>query len=654
VIPSTRARLWLHSPALDLLIGCGAWSLPLLALTFFFQREHTLTVAFAFYLLAIFCNNPHYMATIHRAYGTAGDFKKYRFFTIYVTALILLTLALVHFVPALFPWVVTLYLTWSPWHYTGQNFGIAQMFVRRSGAPPDPTARQWLYFSYVASFAVWFLTLHSIVESDSYFLSLRIPETVATPLRLFFALVFVASSAAAFFRLKTHLHGSALIAPLLLTLTQALWFVAPSLLSRYQVLDLPASYFSAGALAFMHCAQYLWITSFYAKRETPSASGAITATTTAAGRPFSFWRYYFALIVGGLALFIPGPWLASRVLGHDFVESFLIFMALVNVHHFILDGAIWKLRDGRIARLLLGKSTPDAADEITEGPGMRHHLGWLFSPARAARLTRFALGAGILTIGVTDQAQYLFTQHDSTAASLSFAQTLNPRDTRVYFRRAQQALASGDTAGARTELERILAINPRNAPAQHLLGQLIFQSGDTAAALVHYDRMADFFRPDLSIATNRGLLKLVAGDAVSATERFDEALKIAPHKTDLHFLLAEALSLTGDTAAAERQYALFVTLFEENPGSPDERDISLPRYLASLMKLGAYAEKRADLTASEARYQRAADIAATYRHFADAAIALEQLAAVQEKQDRLFEALKNRTASRQAASLASP
>jgi Flp pilus assembly protein TadD len=651
VIPQTRPRLWLHSPALDLLIGCGAWSLPLLALTFFFQREHTLAVAFAFYLLAIFCNNPHYMATIHRAYGTAGDFRKYRFFTIYVTVLMLLTLVLVHFVPALFPWIVTLYLTWSPWHYTGQNFGIAQMFVRRSGAPPDPAARQWLYTSYVASFAVWFLTLHSIVESDSYFLSLRIPETVATPLRLFFVLVFIVSATAAFFRLRTHLRGSALIAPLLLTLTQALWFVAPSLLSRYQVLDLPASYFSAGALAFMHCAQYLWITSFYARRETPVTS---RATNSSAPRPFSFWRYYLALIVGGIALFIPGPWLASRALGHDFVESFLIFMALVNVHHFILDGAIWKLRDGRIARLLLGKSTPDATDELTEGPGMRHHLGWLFGASRAARFTRFALAAAILAIGLTDQAQYLFTQRDATPSSLTFAQTLNPSDTRIYFRRAQQALASGDTATARAELDRILAINPRNAPAQHLLGQLIFQSGDTTAALAHYDRMADFFRPDLSIATNRGLLKLAAGDATSATERFNEALQIAPHKTGIHFLLAEALASSGDAPAAERQYALFATLFEETPGPPAERDTNLPRYLAALLKLGAYAEQRPDLSAAETRYRRAADVAATYRHFDDAAAALDQLATIQEKQDRIVEAAKTRAAARQAAALAFP
>jgi tetratricopeptide (TPR) repeat protein len=656
VTQPTRPRLWLHSPALDVLVGCGAWSLPLLALTFLLQREHALVVAFAFYLLGIFCNNPHYMATIHRAYGTAADFKKYRFFTIYVTVLMLLTLVLVHFVPRLFPWVVTLYLTWSPWHYTGQNFGIAQMFIRRSGAPPDPAARQWLYFSYVASFGVWFLTLHSFVETDPYFLSLRIPENVATPLRVFFALAFLGCSFAAFIRLRTHLRGTALIAPLLLTLTQALWFVVPALLSRYQVLDLPASYFSAGALAFMHCAQYLWITSFYARRETPVTQTATKTPQVAGDRSgaFSFWRYYLALIVGGIALFVPGPWIASRVLGHDFVESFLIFMALVNVHHFILDGAIWKLRDGRIARLLLGRATPDAVDEAVESQPMRRHLGWLFGATRAARFTRLSFGVGIVVIGIADQAQYLFTQRDSAAASLEYAQSLNPKDTRVYFRRAQQALAKGDQATARKELKRIVAINPRNAPAQHLLGQIIFQSGDTAAALAHYDRMAEFFRPDLSIATNRGLLRLSTGDAAFAAERFNEALTIAPHKTGVHFLLAEALAATGDHNAAQRQYALFVSLFEENPGNPSERDADFPRYHAALLRLGGYAEKNADLAAAESRYQRAADVAATYRRFAEAAVALERVANVQEKQDRPGEALRSRAASRQAASLANP
>jgi hypothetical protein len=64
-----------------------------------------------------------------------------------------------------------------------------------------------------------------------------------------------------------------LIAPLTLTFTQLPWFVVPTFLTRFDVLQLPASYFRAGALAFMHCAQYLWVTvtTHYAR-----AAGALT------------------------------------------------------------------------------------------------------------------------------------------------------------------------------------------------------------------------------------------------------------------------------------------------------------------------------------------------------------------------------------------
>src|SRR5262249_9773142 len=43
--------------------------------------------------------------------------------------------------------------------------------------------------------------------------------------------------------------------------------------------------------------------------------------------------------------------------------------AVVNLHHFVLDGAIWKLRDGRVARVLL--RAPDPAAEAAPAPGAR-------------------------------------------------------------------------------------------------------------------------------------------------------------------------------------------------------------------------------------------------------------------------------------------
>ena len=123
---------WLYNPVLDLVIGCGAWSLPLLLIAYAFSASAARAGSIAFYALALFFNYPHYMATIYRAYHRAEDFEKYRLFTVHTTAVVLLTLLVSHFWVGILPWIFTLYLTWSPWHYTGQNYGVFMMFARRA------------------------------------------------------------------------------------------------------------------------------------------------------------------------------------------------------------------------------------------------------------------------------------------------------------------------------------------------------------------------------------------------------------------------------------------------------------------------------------------------------------------------------------------
>ena len=640
----TPPRPWLFSPAVDLLVGCGAWSLPLLGLTFWLQRTHGAGLALGFYLLALFCNQPHYMATLHRAYRTAGDFRKYRFFTVYVTALCLLTAVVAHIAPGLFPWLITFYLTWSPWHYTGQNFGIAQMMVRRAGAPPDPTARHLLYTSYVASFAVWVLMLHSTQVGDDNFLSLRLPERFTAPLQVLGGLVFAATAGAAFLRLRRHLPWRALAPALTLTLTQLLWFVVPALLVHLGALTLPSSYFSAGALAFMHCAQYLWITAYFARQE----EGRPDASPTP-GAGFSFGRYYLGLIVGGIALFIPGPWLASRVLGHDFVESFLVFTALVNLHHFSLDGAIWKLRDGRIARLLLGRNPPgdDGHSEIQNPDStFQNHLGWLFGPAPAARILRRALGAALLALAALDQWQYYSTTRSANAATLAAAEAVNPHDPRPAFRRAQLAVAANDLATARHELERLVELNPRNVPALHLLGEVLLRAGDLPAALTLYDRMFALFPADFATALNRGIAAARAGDPARAVTSLERAVQLAPDDLFARLALANQLSAQGAVRPAIDAFEEFLTRSEAESQPPD-----LSAYLnacadqAGLLLASAPADR---LRLAEPRLQRAADLAATRHLFAEAEALLNRLAEVQDRLGRPADAARNRALAAQA------
>ena len=351
---------WIYNPWLDLIVGCGAWSAPLLLLSYFSLASSARTWSVAFYVLALFFNYPHYMATIYRAYHRAEDFQKYRIFTVHMTALIVLTLLLSHFWLRLLPWIFTIYLTWSPWHYSGQNYGLFMMFARRAGADPDKATRRALYGAFVVSYLILFLGFHTGPSTDPLFLSLGIPAVVSRWEQIILCVAFVGLSVFGLSRLARATGWRKLIPSLTLFSSQFLWFLLPAAISLIkgsgdsaEPLQLGRAGGDAfGAVSLDH--QLL--------RAPRSCRRSARARQERNWRPLA---YFGVLVVGGIALFVPGPWLASRAFHHDFTSSFLIFTALVNIHHFILDGAIWKLRDGRIASLLLNsrERISDAASE---------------------------------------------------------------------------------------------------------------------------------------------------------------------------------------------------------------------------------------------------------------------------------------------------
>src|SRR5260370_16713576 len=87
---------WLYTPALDLIVGCGAWSAPLLLVTYLLSQSSTLNLATVFYALALLFNYPHFMATIYLPYGTREDFSKYLIFTVHITPFLIFTPILTH------------------------------------------------------------------------------------------------------------------------------------------------------------------------------------------------------------------------------------------------------------------------------------------------------------------------------------------------------------------------------------------------------------------------------------------------------------------------------------------------------------------------------------------------------------------------------
>lgn len=542
--------LWIYRPWLDMIVGCGAWSAPLLLLAYLTASASTLTWSVSFYVLALFFNYPHYMATVYRAYHRSEDFNKYRIFTVHTTLLILLTAVVSHFWYRALPFIFTLYLTWSPWHYSGQNYGILMMFARRAGARPVKDVRHAMYAAFLLSYGILFLNFHTGPSTDPLFVSLNIPGVVSTQLQIVFAIAFLVASAYALSRLVGEAGWLGMVPSLTLFSTQFVWFLLPTVLSIGERLRVPQSRYSTGVLAVMHSAQYLWITSYYAGREA-RAEGRQN------WRPFA---YFAVLIAGGIALFIPGPWIASHVFHFDFTRSFLIFTALVNLHHFILDGAIWKLRDGRIANLLLNsKETISAATSDAQST-LAAAFRWLVSPRPAARALRVGAAVALLAWGTVDQVRYYLALHDDNLPDLQRAAALNSYDSAVEMHLAHKELDAGKPEAAEAAWKRAIQANPvdpapRNAFLQYLTGVKRYSEA--------YDvtRVALERSPhDAQLLTNHGILAMQLGHSDEALKSWQKAIARDPSLADAQLYLAAELDRQGKPAEAAPHYGAFLEI----------------------------------------------------------------------------------------------
>ena len=516
---------WLWGPSRDLLFGCGVgYMLLFVVLVFAGPSVRALQPLYLAPLLMLLLSTPHYGATLLRVYEQRSERRAYAFFTVWTTLALL----------ALFVWGIrdaavgtvlfTVYLTWSPWHYTGQNYGIAVMFMRRRGVDPD-SVKRWLYSCFILSFALTFLVMHQAVapvrglaEGGVHLARLGIPlwfSSVAIPTVAGAWLVAVIGTG------RLLLRGGSLrdLLPVgLLVLSQALWFTVPDL-ARYwgapggiEALDFDyrAVYFNWVVIA--HAVQYLWITSYYARAESGWAGSK---------------RYFGKVLLAGNVVWLaPALLFSPQILGGSVSELTvgLLVASLVNLHHFVLDGAIWKLRKSKIADVLIrARSAVGKAGGMSEGAGWpTAKVFWMFASL-------------LLVIAFAEFAVQRFG--------------LPLLVERGEYARAEKLLdglawAGRDSAIARAQMARVLAEAGKNVEAVNAytrsgkltpdagtfsgLAELEFKLGRLRSARGSAERGIALapMRPDiLSLA---GDIELALGSRETARGYFERALRVAP------------------------------------------------------------------------------------------------------------------------------
>lgn len=550
-VQAPATRRWLFGPWSDLLLGCGgAYGVAFAAQSVAPGAMREIFPLWLFPFVTLVLGTPHYGATLLRAYGTQEARRRYAALGIWLTAAMLAAYA----VGVRNVWVgsaiVTLYVAWSPWHYSGQNYGVAMTFLRRRGVPISPWAKRLVHGSFVTSYLLTFLALFGPARSGAYapadyrgtvyqLLPIGLPPDASAAAFAACATLYAACVLGAAALLLRAAPRARDLAPVgVLALTQALWFAGPTV-ARHWSIGTGLDPFSPGNAAYSflwvaagHFVQYLWITSYYA-----GARGR---------RPLS--RYLGkALLVGSVAWTLPALVFAPGLLGalpYDMGLA-LLTAAVVNLHHFVLDGAIWKLRDGRIARvLLLAQPAEDT-----------------FSPldARVARWGRpLVLGVGALCVAVAVLgfiesefgARRAVERNDlgRMLVAAERADRVGRASPRFYVHLARVSAAQGDRAAAYRQLQRSLALWPTTEAwlelaAWHEQGRQWREAADAfqQAALLAPD--------DAVLQYQLGHARMRLGETRAARDAFARAVALAPGEALPRRSLARAEALLATSEA---------------------------------------------------------------------------------------------------------
>lgn len=282
----------------------------------------------------ILCSNSaHFAASTVRLYTKPGTREALPFLTMAFPLVTIAILSLCMLVADFSgPFLQAIYLTWSPFHYAAQAYGIAVMYSYRSGCALTPGNKRLLWWIAIIPF------IRVLLQStDKHYLWWFMPNATAiadAPWSVSFGLVAAVLGGLAivlpwflYIRVwRTQGQPMPLIS-LLAVVTNGIWFVV-----------------------FSHYDAYIWATIFHGIQYLAIATVFHIKDQTA--RPenkrgplyHAFWFYAISLLLG-YGLFNCWPQ-AYMLFGFGPAESVLLVIAVINIHHFIVDAYIWKLKPG--------------------------------------------------------------------------------------------------------------------------------------------------------------------------------------------------------------------------------------------------------------------------------------------------------------------
>lgn len=531
---------WIQGRTSDLLLGTGMLYLPFFVLSLIVGPQLLIgSISVIPFLILLFAN-AHLGATLVRVYSRPEDRRAYRLFSVWASLCIAALVLVGLWVPPIGSVLLTFYLTVVPWHFTGQNYGVSLVFLRRRGIEVTPQLKRYLWLSFFLSYVLWILALHGAqpgtvdyaplrLQGTQYsFLPLGIPAALLPYLLSVVGVVYVWAISEVATRLVGTVPLRQLAPTFLLMLSQGLWFSAP-VIGRYffepaQLGPLAGLWapWNAGStflvVSLMHSLQYLWITDYYVRKEQG------TTTRSFLGRS----------LLAGMAIFgLPFVLLLPQLGGGPSYEAglYLMLSGALNIQHVMLDGVIWKLRNTRIASILIaGQQAAPAAAAAAPVAGR----GWV---------GKAVLASGVIGILL------------AAASEVEHQVGLNP------------ALAGDDPAPLEASLDRLVWTGRDSSIARNRLAALKYKSGDAEGALAEYERSLAL-RPRADTYLEMGRVLEETGKLDEALAAYEQALALAPDEVDALVAASRASYKAGQPDRAQH---LLARAAELDPGNSSIR-----------------------------------------------------------------------------------
>ncbi len=295
-------------------------------------------------------NMAHFAASTVRLYSKRGSIQALPFLTM-AFPLVCLGVILI-----CLTWPMTagkqlqsLYLTWSPYHYAAQAYGLAVMYAYRSGCMLTKSDKRLLFWLAMIPFFRMTLCVSGKVMGAYVGVQWVASESMFDLLQpwqgmLDQVLLVAACAAPVILLVKTwsSSSGPLPLISLLMLITNSVWFFA---------LD-PMNAFVWATI--FHSIQYLGIVIIFHVRDKMSEPD------NRRGVLYHVLWFYGACVLLGYGLFSCMP-LAFAFTGFGVDESAWVMVAAINLHHFIVDGYIWRLKKTDSNRKIVDAGEPAAA-----------------------------------------------------------------------------------------------------------------------------------------------------------------------------------------------------------------------------------------------------------------------------------------------------